>query len=87
MRIRLTDGTRHIDIQAADTPLTQLEATALHLLAALPPPLTDPPDTPQPHPIGFTCDVQGVSLDSTTERADPEPETLADPDDEDRYQP
>ncbi|MYT26114.1 hypothetical protein GTW69_38590 [Streptomyces sp. SID7760] len=79
MRIRLTDGTRRIDIQTSNTPLADVEAIAIRLLAAMPHPPQDPPDTP--HPIGFTPDLHGVSLDSTTERADPEPDTCPDPDD------
>ncbi len=76
MRIRLTDGTRRLDIEAKNTPLADLEATAHRLLAAMPPPPHDPPHTP--HPIGFTPSLDGISLDSTTERAAPEPDTCPD---------
>lgn len=70
MRLRLTDGTRRLDITTPDdTPLDQLEATAHRLYAALTPDPEQP--TPTTHPIGFTPDMDGVSLDATTERAEP----------------
>ncbi|MFD3517722.1 hypothetical protein [Streptomyces sp. NPDC058657] len=65
MRVRLTDGTRRVDIHThptEHTPLDHIEATALRLLAALG---TDP-EPEQSNPIGF------VALDSTIERADPD---------------
>lgn len=65
MRVRLTDGTRRVDIQThpdEQTPLDHIEAAALRLLAAL----DVEPEPEQPNPIGF------VALDSTIERADPD---------------
>ncbi|MFI5808993.1 hypothetical protein [Streptomyces sp. NPDC051561] len=66
MRVRLTDGTRRVDIHThpdEQTPLDHIEATALRLLAAL-----GPEPEPSSNPIGF------VALDSTLERADPDDE-------------
>lgn len=69
MRIRLTDGTRRLDITTPDaTPLDQIETTALRLYAALTP--DDEPPTQQPA-FGYARDLDGSSLDSTTERAEP----------------
>lgn len=75
MRVRLTDGTREVELEATDTPLHDLESTALRLLAAIHP----PPDEQTPHPIGFAPSLDGVALDSHIERAEP-PDT--DQDDE-----
>ncbi|MGO4630513.1 hypothetical protein AB4225_06150 [Streptomyces sp. 2RAF24] len=76
MRVRITDGTREVELASRRATLPELEATALRLLAAIPPvgddntPTPDD-DTPHPHPapLGFTLD--GVSLSSDTERAEP----------------
>ncbi|MGW4028235.1 hypothetical protein ACWEFL_02765 [Streptomyces sp. NPDC004838] len=80
MRIRLTDGTRRIDIHADGTPLAHVEATAHRLLAAL-----TPSDTAPEHPpFGFTPDdtpLDGTALSSDTERAEPYTEPGPDPDD------
>ncbi|MFJ2249430.1 hypothetical protein ACIQGT_40390 [Streptomyces sp. NPDC093108] len=83
MRVRLTDGTRQIDISTnpdEQTTLDQVEATAIRLLTAL-----DCEPTDEQHaPIGFTAlDLDRVSLDSTTERADQtEPEHYDEPEDD-----
>lgn len=68
MRVRLVDGAREIEIEGrTSTPLHDLEATALRLLAALD---REPADEPQRTPIGFTPDLDGVALSSDTERSD-----------------
>lgn len=68
MRVRLTDGTRQIDIRAPGATLADVEATARRLLDALPPgPDTPPADDTRP-PFGYTLD--GTSLGADTERAD-----------------
>lgn len=83
MRLRLTDGTRRLDITTPDhTPLEQLEATAHRLYTALTPD-PEPPANPA-HPVGFTLD--GVSLDATTERAEPYDDQRDTEDDEDNKQ-
>ncbi|MFJ8855254.1 hypothetical protein [Streptomyces sp. NPDC102437] len=83
MRVRLTDGTREIDISTnpgEQTTLEQIEATAIRLLTALD---SEPADEQHRTPIGFTAlDLDRVSLDSTTERADQtEPEHYDEPED------
>ncbi|MFF2189255.1 hypothetical protein [Streptomyces sp. NPDC058155] len=83
MRVRLTDGTRSLDIRAEGATLDQLEATTLRLLAALPPP---PEQThPTPTPFGYTADLDRVSLDANTERAAPAYDDLL-PDEYDQAQ-
>jgi hypothetical protein len=80
MRVRLTDGTRHIDIHAPSATLADIEATTLRLLTALPPPDSTPPteDTPR-DPFGFTLD--GTSLGADADRADTDhPAELQHPD-------
>ncbi|WP_030747603.1 hypothetical protein [Streptomyces sp. NRRL F-5135] len=79
MRVRLTDGTREIDIRTdpgeQQPTLDQIEATAIRLLTALD---HEPADTePKRTPIGFTaqCDLDRVSLDSAIERSDQDDET------------
>ncbi|WP_431784344.1 hypothetical protein [Streptomyces chumphonensis] len=68
MRVRLTDGTRQVDITApSTTPLPDLESTTLRLLAALTP---DPEPTPPHRGVGFGQQLDGISLDSTIERSD-----------------
>ncbi|EST22784.1 hypothetical protein [Streptomyces niveus] len=68
MRVRLTDGTREVEIEGrTTTPLADLEATALRLFAVLD---REPADEPQRAPIGFTPDLDGVALSSDTERSD-----------------
>lgn len=66
MRIRLTDGTREVEIRytSAHAPsLQDLEGAALRLLQAM-----DPPKQTRPSPIGFSVDP--VSLDSAVELSD-----------------
>ncbi|WP_329032245.1 hypothetical protein OIE71_04695 [Streptomyces sp. NBC_01725] len=83
MRVRLTDGTRTLDIRAKGVTLDQLEATTLRLLAALPPP---PEQThPTPTPFGYTADLDRIALDSSAERAEPAVDTLL-PDEDDQAQ-
>lgn len=66
MRIRLTDGTRHLDLRLPDdTPLADAEATTTRLYAAL------TSDQPATRPaFGYARDLDGISLDSDTERID-----------------
>lgn len=67
MRIRLTDGTRAVDIRTPDgTPLPDAEGVALRLYAAL----TDGEQAEQRAPFGFGTHLDGVALDSTVERAE-----------------
>ncbi|MFB6875682.1 hypothetical protein [Streptomyces sp. NPDC056323] len=87
MRVRLTDGTRKIDISTTPDErhtLEQIEATAVRLLTALD---YEPADEQHRAPIGFAAldlDLDRVSLDSTTERADQddEPEHYNEPEDD-----
>ncbi|MYT60140.1 hypothetical protein GTW29_26090 [Streptomyces sp. SID7834] len=72
MRVRLTDGTREVEIRTeADEQhtLDQVEATAVRLLTALD---REPTDEQRRTPIGFASqpDVDGVALSSDTERSD-----------------
>ncbi|MGC4946187.1 hypothetical protein ACLQ2N_08270 [Streptomyces sp. DT224] len=82
MRVRLTDGTRTVDISTEPRehlPLDQIEATALRLMQALPPRTTphtyaDPhPGDDTPVPFGYQppADLDGTSLGSDLERAEP----------------
>lgn len=82
MRVRLTDGTREVEIRApSSTPLPTLEDTARRLLTALGD--TDP-DTEQPRTFGFGS-LDGVALDSTTERAElPDERELGDQDEDEQ---
>ncbi|MFM9637617.1 hypothetical protein [Streptomyces turgidiscabies] len=85
MRVRLTDGTREVEIRtdgtADDAPLLrQIERTARRLLAAMP----TPPHHAAPQRFGFgrQLDLDRVALDSVAERADPEPDFEDEGDDE-----
>lgn len=87
MRVRLTDGTREVDIMTRpdeQPTLDQIEATAVRLLTALD---REPADDDEPSrtPIGFTVqhDLDRIALDSTIERADQddEPEQYDEPED------
>ncbi|MFB7212717.1 hypothetical protein [Streptomyces sp. NPDC056255] len=85
MCVRLTDGTREIDISTTPDEhhtLEQIEATAVRLLTALD---CQPANEQHRTPIGFAAlDLDRVSLDSTTERADQddEPEHYNEPEDD-----
>ncbi|MFI7239682.1 hypothetical protein [Streptomyces cyaneofuscatus] len=75
MRVRLTDGTRRVDISTGPDEqhtLDQIEATAVRLLTALDrePNTTD--TEPRRAPVGFTAapDLDGVALGADTERSD-----------------
>ncbi|MEV8394817.1 MULTISPECIES: hypothetical protein [unclassified Streptomyces] len=86
MRIRLTDGTREVEIRTEpgeqQLTLDQVEATAVRLLTALD---REPADEPSRTPFGFTAqyDLDRVSLDSLVERSDQddEPERYDEPED------
>lgn len=74
MRVRLTDGTREVEIRTdADEQQTldQVEAAALRLLTALDREPTND-DEPKRTPIGFAAqhDLDGVALSADTERSD-----------------
>lgn len=74
MRVHLTDGTHEISIETrghSRRHLTHATDTALHILDALR--ATDTNDEHRPHRFGFTTDdaLDGTSLDSSTERAEP----------------
>ncbi|MFE9624278.1 hypothetical protein [Streptomyces sp. NPDC006527] len=78
MRVRLTDGTHEVEIKVegySRRRLDDIEAAALRILDALRG--TPPPTTTPPAPFGFTRTtpgdpaLDGVSLDSSTERAEP----------------
>ncbi|MGW6531461.1 hypothetical protein [Streptomyces venezuelae] len=72
MRVRITDGTREVDIRCDDAPtrpgrtpsptLTEVEDAARRLMQAM-----TVSEAPHANPVGFTVDT---SLDSTTERSD-----------------
>ena len=84
MRIRLTDGTHEVEIRSkgySRRKLDDAEASALRMLDALR--ATGP--TNAGTQFGFTADhtLDGVSLDSATERADPPHEAGCDDDGED----
>jgi hypothetical protein len=67
MRVRPSDGTHEIEIDT-DTPLAEIEATLGRLLDRLRATAEQPHQSP---PFGFTGrDLDGVSLDSSTERAE-----------------
>ncbi|MFF9690243.1 hypothetical protein [Streptomyces sp. NPDC014623] len=93
MRVRLTDGTREIEISTAPGELHTLpdiEATALRLLHSLTPQTTPHPDDDAPRPpFGYTpptpidTPLDGISLSSDTERAEPYAEPGRDEDDYD----
>lgn len=71
MRVRLTDGTHEIELDTgrAHPPLPEIEATLGRLLDRL---RATPEQPDQGQPFGFTSrDLDGVALDSTTERAEP----------------
>lgn len=70
MRVRLSDGTHEIEIETRGIPLPDVEATAGRLLDRLRGATTDD-QAEQQQPFGFSRDLDGVSLDSTTERAEP----------------
>ncbi|MBQ1122630.1 hypothetical protein [Streptomyces sp. B15] len=75
MRVRLTDGTREVEISTRGTTddtalLRQIERTARRLYAALP---TEPSSGRSP--FGFGRHLDGIALDSATERADPDTDT------------
>lgn len=85
MRVRLTDGTREIEITTdgtADDPplLRQIERTARRLLDAMP----TPPHHAAPQRFGFgrQLDLDRVSLDSSLERSDPDEPVFEDEDDD-----
>lgn len=68
MHIQLTDGTRAVDIRTPDdAALSDVEATALRLYAALTETEHDEQDKTA---FGYGRDLQGVALDSATERAE-----------------
>lgn len=74
MRVRLTDGTRRVDISTRPDEqhtLEQIEATAVRLLTALD--REQPVDDEQHRtPIGFMPqpNLDGVALSADTERSD-----------------
>lgn len=76
MRVRLTDGTREVEITApGSAPLPEVEDTARRLYALTrPQPEADEHDT---HPIGFGS-LDGVTLDSNLERSDQDDEAEQD---------
>lgn len=83
MRLRVTDGTRQIEVEGrTDTPLHDLTEAALRLLAALP---TPEQTHPTPAPIGFTADLDRIALDAHAERAEPADDELL-PDEYDQAQ-
>ncbi|MFD5838208.1 hypothetical protein ACFWHV_32365 [Streptomyces collinus] len=72
MRVHLTDGTNSVEITAKGYSRKQLdnvENAAVRMLDAL----RDPQPTRPGTTFGFTADVtlDGVALDSSTERAEP----------------
>lgn len=84
MRVRLTDGTREVEIRtdgtADDAPLLrQIERTARRLLKAMPAPHHA---APQRFGFGRDLDLDRVALDSVAERADLEPDFEDEGDDE-----
>lgn len=84
MRIRLTDGTHEVEIKAkgySRRRLDHAEASALRMLDALR--STEPTDPGKT--FGFTPghSLDGVALDSTTERAEPFSEADREDDGED----
>lgn len=83
MRVRLTDGTRTVDIRThpgEQTRLDHIEATALRLLTALD---REPADDDARHPIGFSGDLDRIALDSLVERSDQDdPDPYDDPEDD-----
>ncbi|MDX3027490.1 hypothetical protein [Streptomyces scabiei] len=88
MRIRITDGTHEVEIKAkgySRRKLDDAEAAALRMLEALRDPR--PTDTTGTS-FGFTTGqaLDGVALDSSTERAEPHAEPGRDePDDADEW--
>lgn len=86
MRVRLTDGSREVEIRtdgSTDDPalLRQIERTARRLLDAMPAPQPITSTTA----FGFArqLDLDRVSLDSTTERSDQDDEPELDDEDDD----
>lgn len=72
MRLRLTDGTLQVEITAGKytrRKLDDVEACALRILDAL----RDAPPVDGAPPFGFTrsADLDGTTLGSDTERAEP----------------
>ncbi|MFF9088636.1 hypothetical protein ACF1BE_19830 [Streptomyces sp. NPDC014991] len=74
MRVRLSDGTREVEVEADTGPkddtarsLALLADTARRLYETVAPPTA--PD--RPTPFGYGRDLDGISLDATTERAEP----------------
>ncbi|WP_030670656.1 hypothetical protein [Streptomyces rimosus] len=72
MRIRISDGTHEVEIEEAGKaapPLADLEAAAGRLLVQL---RQSDAGEPVPRaPFGFDNTLDGASLDSSTERAEP----------------
>ena len=72
MRIRITDGTNEVELKAKGNSRRRLqdaEDAAVRMLAAL----RDPQPAQADTVFGFTADrtLDGVSLDSSSERAEP----------------
>lgn len=83
MRVRLTDGTRDVDIRVkGSTPalLRQAERTARRLLAAM---HSEPTTSNGSFGFGRHLDLDGVALDSTIERADQDNEPDHEDEDDD----
>ncbi|MFJ9979681.1 hypothetical protein [Streptomyces cyaneofuscatus] len=75
MRVRLTDGTRRVDITTGPDEqhtLEQVEATAVRLLAALDREPNTSDTEPRRAPVGFTAapDLDGLALSADAERSD-----------------
>ncbi|MET9816530.1 hypothetical protein [Streptomyces sp. NPDC006355] len=85
MRVRLTDGTREVEIRTDGTTddaplLRQIERTARRLLDAMPAPHHA---APQRFGFGRQLDLDRVALDSVAERSDQdEPDFEPEGDDE-----
>lgn len=78
MRIRLTDGTRVVDVRTPDTtPLPDAEGVALRLYAAL---TEGSEQAEQRAPFGFGMHLDGTALDSNIERAEQRDESDLDDD-------
>lgn len=70
-RVRLTDGTNEVELETTGhDALHQAETAARRLLADLRAPQPAQPAT-APEPFGFARDLDGTSLDSSAERAEP----------------
>ncbi|AQW55280.1 hypothetical protein ACIQPP_05520 [Streptomyces violaceusniger] len=73
MRVRLTDGIREVDIRLEGSDpamLRQAERTARRLLKAM----HTEPTSSSSFGFGRHLDTNGIALDSTIERADPDAE-------------